>query len=519
MKNFISTAILVFALFCPIFSDQLSEETILPIKNNLDAYTPASAYGDEVFLVVWQSGRFSVNNITQGFEPIADLVACRINKSGEILDHLPFIISSANDLQEQPRVAFGNGIFLVVWQDLRNGVDWDVYATRVTSAGVVLDPDGILVCGGANNQALPSVTWDGNNFWVVWSDYRSKGYYEIFGGRVSSSGEVLDSSGVLVTSRKGTWCNVYRGVTTSRGAGKSFTLSVTKVTSADGWKTPTSIGKFMVNGMPSGDSLGIHYKIDKNGPDANSNPLYLAASPTNYMAVWRTDFTAGGRGGSPTGSTAAIFDSAGQRILSFHLSSTIVIGQPVACWDDTLGFVAAWQQNGAAAKTCPFDVVKLVKATKEGVPNSTVHAISGTMANPAGESSVAASGDGVALVAYERHPSVASDPIKIGFRTLTYSPSTASEFAVSASIKGTLSAYPVPFKNSITINYALSSKKPVNLSIVDIKGQIVRNIGTETKETGSHLITLDRAALSDGVYFVRLSIDGNQIMKKITLLK
>jgi hypothetical protein len=34
--------------------------------------------------------------------------------------------------------------FLIVWQDKRNG-DWDVYGSRVTPAGEVLDPAGILI--------------------------------------------------------------------------------------------------------------------------------------------------------------------------------------------------------------------------------------------------------------------------------------------------------------------------------------------------------------------------------------
>ncbi len=518
-KLFWGLTLIVGVFSAVLNADVLGPEISLPVHNNLDAYSPTASYGNGVFLVVWQSGRFEVNDITQGFEPIADLVACRINESGEVLDAVPFTVSSAADLQEQPRIAFGDGVFLVVWQDIRNSTDWDVYATRVTAEGVVLDPDGILVCGGANNQALPSVTWDGNNFWVVWSDYRSKSYYEIFGGRVSSDGEVLDSGGVLVTSRKGSWCNVYRAVTASRGVGKSFNLSVTKVTSADGWKTPSSIGKFMVDGKPAGDSLGLHYKIDKNGPDANSNPLYLAASPTNYLAVWRTDFTAGGRGGSPTGSTAALFDSTGARILNFHLSSTIVIGLPVVCWDDSLGYIAAWQQNAAVAKSCPFDAVKAVTVTREGVPDATVHSISGTMSNPAGESTVSASGNGLALIAYEKHPSISTEPIQISYRLLTHTPTTASELNVKNLSVKSLSAYPVPFNRSATISFSLSKKSMINLKLFDIKGTIIKTLWNGAKESGNHTISFDGSSLAAGIYHVRLIQDGKSVFRRVTLLK
>ncbi len=67
----------------------------------------------------------------------------------------------------RPAAGAGAGIFLVVWQDLRKGKDYDVYGVRVTPEGTLLDPEGIVVCAEKGNQANPQVTWEGKSFVVV----------------------------------------------------------------------------------------------------------------------------------------------------------------------------------------------------------------------------------------------------------------------------------------------------------------------------------------------------------------
>ncbi len=98
------------------------------------------AYGNGTFLASWQSGRVATGDLCSSSPNfIGSIVAARLDKAGKVLDQQPFVISDAADLQERPSVAYGGGVFVVVWQDLRNGKDWDVYAARVSSDGKVLD--------------------------------------------------------------------------------------------------------------------------------------------------------------------------------------------------------------------------------------------------------------------------------------------------------------------------------------------------------------------------------------------
>jgi hypothetical protein len=90
-------------------------------------------------------------------------------------------------------VCFDSTNYFVAWEDYRNVHQSDIWGTRVTPAGVVLDPVGIPVVTEDGEQLKPAVTADGANFIVVWEDYRNDpDSSDIYGARVSSSGLVLE---------------------------------------------------------------------------------------------------------------------------------------------------------------------------------------------------------------------------------------------------------------------------------------------------------------------------------------
>lgn len=127
---------------------------------------PAVAHdGKGTYLVVWQQGRFYHQSQS------ADILAARVDASGRVLDRQPVIICNIEASQEQPQVAFSAGTFMVVWHDLRNGRDWDVYAARLNASGKVLERNGFLVAGGGGNQASPAAAPADRGFLVVWQHY------------------------------------------------------------------------------------------------------------------------------------------------------------------------------------------------------------------------------------------------------------------------------------------------------------------------------------------------------------
>lgn len=148
---------------------------------------PSAAWSEKAhcWLVAWREGEANGLN--------SDIWCARVSADGKTLDPAGVRVAAAKDAQDLPRVAAGADGFLVVWQDYRNGKDWDVYAARISAEGEALDPDGFAVAGGAHNQCQPDVVFSAGNFYVAWMGFEEPpGFYSIFGAHVSSAGKVVD---------------------------------------------------------------------------------------------------------------------------------------------------------------------------------------------------------------------------------------------------------------------------------------------------------------------------------------
>lgn len=146
---------------------------------------PHASYGDSIYLIVWADYR----------NDNWDIYGSRIDTEGNVLDINGFIISAIPTLQYFPAVAFGGNIFLVVWCDGSG-----IFGCRIKSDGQVLDPNGFPISTNAPGQFSPSVISDGLNFFIVWQDPRGSGLYDIYGVRVDTAGNVLDTTDIHISS-------------------------------------------------------------------------------------------------------------------------------------------------------------------------------------------------------------------------------------------------------------------------------------------------------------------------------
>lgn len=150
--------------------------------------TASVAFDGTNFLVVWEDERINTQR---------DLFATRVSQQGEILDPIGIPICTSPSVQSDANVAWGGQNYLVVWQDWRDG-NWAIYGARVDAEGNVLDPDGFLIAGGSEWALYPAVASDGTDFFVVWSYDKLGTSYDIYGTRITPDGEVLDPGGILV---------------------------------------------------------------------------------------------------------------------------------------------------------------------------------------------------------------------------------------------------------------------------------------------------------------------------------
>jgi hypothetical protein len=153
---------------------------------------PRVAGGHEISLVVWSEA--------DPDEPSAgeEIWGARLSSDGTVLDPDGILIGSAVGNQINPAVANGGDSFLVAWQDHRSG-EYDIYATVVDIAGAVLDTSGAPVCDAAGNQLQPEAAFDGTNYLVVWEDLRGSAP-DIYGARVTGQGSLVEPSAIQIST-------------------------------------------------------------------------------------------------------------------------------------------------------------------------------------------------------------------------------------------------------------------------------------------------------------------------------
>jgi hypothetical protein len=122
-----------------------------------------------------------------------DIYAQRVNGSGVPLwTPNGVAICTAPNTQQFPKlVSDGVGGAIIAWQDDRGGSQ-DIYARRVSDLGVPLwTTDGVAICTAASNQVVPQlVSDDAGGAIITWKDSRS-GPDDIYAQRVSNAGVLL----------------------------------------------------------------------------------------------------------------------------------------------------------------------------------------------------------------------------------------------------------------------------------------------------------------------------------------
>ena len=104
------------------------------------------------------------------------------------VSYLNTAVCTATNSQQRPtQVSDGNGGSIMAWSDLRNGND-DIYLDRISADGLSMWGTG-FVCNAANSQGFPTIISDGSGgAIVVWIDLRNGIDYDIYAQKVNASG-------------------------------------------------------------------------------------------------------------------------------------------------------------------------------------------------------------------------------------------------------------------------------------------------------------------------------------------
>ena len=151
------------------------------------------ATNGSIFLVVWHDTRNYGTSAT-------DIYAARVTAAGVVLDAGGFVVCENAGSQSFPRVASDGTDFLVVWQHMEVS-QFDIQAARVRAAdGTVLGVGGFAVSTETTDEKYPDVAWTGLHYAVAWEDARdlATSDWDIYAARVASDGTVQDASGIKI---------------------------------------------------------------------------------------------------------------------------------------------------------------------------------------------------------------------------------------------------------------------------------------------------------------------------------
>lgn len=555
-------------------------------------FLPEVAFDGANYLVVWQDYRDSTDY---------DIRGARMSMSGVAFDPGGIAISEAAGRQISPTIAFDGTNYMVLWQDYRNGTDYDIYAARVSMLGTVLDPAGFAVSIAPNDQASPALAFDGSNYMCVWQDNRlsSDGspQHDIFGARLSVSGTVLDPSGFCISSAASvqsapaiafgdtgyfvTWQDYRDGTNDIYGARVSLSGTVPDseglvISSAqyDQWSPTVSFGgeNYMIvwedwrshtgfaeayrarvgtSGVvldPGGVSVSIdEYSLEKPA---------MVFDGSNYLVVWQARHPSGEYDiyGARMEVSGSLLDPYGFAI------STVTAEQssPAVAFDGT-NYMVAWQDMRTGTHTifcsrisASGDVIDPGGLTELFFASASVTARCGSV-NLYWETSVDLP---VSSFIIERCESLVGEfvaldlPIFKGsrlsfscndysvlpgktywYRILLLSPSGEEVYgpievhvdAVPTAYK-TYQSYPNPFNPLCTIRYEIPQADRVSLQVFAVSGALVRTLVDGWREPGVHSEVWDGkddggVQLPPGIYFYSLKAGEFAATHKTVLLK
>lgn len=115
--------------------------------------------------------------------------------TAEVLNDVPVLGASGADNADGDVAGDDRGGFLVVWQDRRNTRNDDIWGTRVSSTGAVVDTHGIKIFESpTTTESRPVVAWVGDGWLVAW---QSNG--DIAAAKVAANGNVTQLGTIAST--------------------------------------------------------------------------------------------------------------------------------------------------------------------------------------------------------------------------------------------------------------------------------------------------------------------------------
>lgn len=209
-----------------------------------------------------------------------------------------------------PSIAFDGTNYLMVWSDDATYPNCDIYGQFIDTSGVLVGSP-FPISTAAGKQEMGDIAFDGTNFLVVWTDYRSsrgdEGPRYVYGQIVSKSGSLIGPE---------------IGISTDPGhmPAIAFDGSNYLVVWVEDTNDTDIYGQFI---SPSGTFEAGNFVIESNNFPSD-NPISIVFDGTNYLVLFHDEINDEwdicGRSVSTSGSVGSritISDAAGNQLFPF----------------------------------------------------------------------------------------------------------------------------------------------------------------------------------------------------------
>jgi len=330
------------AVLDPTVTAEVDVDAVVTGSTGQSSTSPAIAFDGTNYLVVWADQRLSRDE---------DIFATRVSQSGAILDPLGIAISTAAGRQIRPTVAFANGTYVVAWEDYKvhNGAEADIAAARVSTGGAVTALGAVAPSGA--NEITPKLAGNGTGALLVWDSAGdiSASLFNgaTFGGLIAITADGTPQSFPAVTAAPGgNYLVAY-----SDGAPATADITGVLVTTAGA-----------ISGAPFPISAAAGRQYD---PKASFDG-------TNYVVAWTNNNAGVDLYGARVSTAGAVLDTRteGMTTVGGVAISTAADAQQLenlAC--NTGACILVWQE-GRNLATTSFDVYAQLLATSPALANS-----------------------------------------------------------------------------------------------------------------------------------------------------
>ena len=174
-----------------IYAQRIDSNGVSQWASNGIAVCNAANEQGHVSLMNLEPGNFLISWFDNRAGVTSDIYAQKLNMTGIPAWTVNGVaICTASGYQISPKMVTDNAAGAVItWLDNRSG-NYDIYAQRINNAGAVQWPvNGVAVCSAPNSQGNEQLISDGSGGAIItWDDYRNGSSNDIYARRISAAG-------------------------------------------------------------------------------------------------------------------------------------------------------------------------------------------------------------------------------------------------------------------------------------------------------------------------------------------